>query len=84
MPRAYPHMCRMDHVEIGHADSSEERCPLCRAIDDTDYVRNQLSALQKRYNRLARFARVRGYDPVAIANGIPKRVEIGGRVEVEG
>lgn len=36
MSRSYPHMCRMDHVEIGHRDSSEERCPLCRAIDDRD------------------------------------------------
>lgn len=33
----YPHMCRMDHIEIGHADSGDdERCPLCRAIDDAD------------------------------------------------
>ncbi len=28
----YPHMCRMDHVEIGHSDNSSEMCPLCRAI----------------------------------------------------
>ena len=26
-----PHMCRMDHVEIRHADSEHEECPLCRA-----------------------------------------------------
>ncbi len=28
---AYPHMCRSGHVEIGHADSEHEQCPLCRA-----------------------------------------------------
>lgn len=27
----YPHMCRDGHVEIGHADSSSEMCPLCRS-----------------------------------------------------
>jgi len=27
----YPHMCRDDHVEIGHADSESEMCPLCVA-----------------------------------------------------
>ena len=31
--QSYPHMCRSDHVEIGHADSSSEICPLCRAHD---------------------------------------------------
>jgi hypothetical protein len=31
--RSYPHMCRDEHVEIGHSDSSDdERCPLCRVI----------------------------------------------------
>jgi hypothetical protein len=29
---SYPHMCRMDHVEIGHKDSEHEQCPLCRTI----------------------------------------------------
>ena len=32
--RSYPHMCRDEHIEIGHADSGDhERCPLCRAND---------------------------------------------------
>lgn len=31
---SYPHMCRMDHEEIGHRDSNNERCPLCRCIDE--------------------------------------------------
>ena len=29
--KSYPHMCRDEHVEIGHADNSSELCPLCRA-----------------------------------------------------
>lgn len=29
----YAHMCREDHVEIGHNDSENERCPLCRVLD---------------------------------------------------
>lgn len=28
----YPHMCRSDHIQIGHKDSEHERCPLCRTI----------------------------------------------------
>lgn len=28
----YPHMCRDDHIEIGHSDGEHEQCPLCRAI----------------------------------------------------
>ena len=28
----HPHMCRDEHVEIGHADSEHEMCPLCRAL----------------------------------------------------
>lgn len=33
MTERYAHMCRDEHTRIGHNDSSEERCPLCRAID---------------------------------------------------
>lgn len=29
--KSYPHMCRDGHVEIGHADSEHEMCPLCLA-----------------------------------------------------
>lgn len=32
----YAHMCRCDHVEIAHNDSSDARCPLCRALDRLD------------------------------------------------
>lgn len=32
--RTYAHMCRMDHIEIGHNDSGDdERCPVCRVMD---------------------------------------------------
>jgi len=37
----YPHMCRNDHVEIGHADSEHERCPLCRALDEVAWLREE-------------------------------------------
>lgn len=30
---SYSHMCRDEHAQIGHDDSSSERCPLCRAMD---------------------------------------------------
>jgi hypothetical protein len=32
----YAQMCRDDHVEIGHNDSSQERCPVCRERDRAD------------------------------------------------
>lgn len=28
----YAHMCRDDHIQIGHNDSNSEQCPLCRII----------------------------------------------------
>jgi hypothetical protein len=31
----YPHMCRMDHEQIGHS-SEEERCPVCVSIGQRD------------------------------------------------
>lgn len=31
-------MCRDEHQEIGHSDSENERCPLCRAIDALSYI----------------------------------------------
>lgn len=35
----YSHMCRDQHIEIGHNDSGEdERCPLCRAIDALEQI----------------------------------------------
>jgi hypothetical protein len=35
----YAHMCRDQHVQIGHDDSgNDERCPLCRAIDALEQI----------------------------------------------
>lgn len=31
-PYSYPHMCRDDHIQIGHKDSEHEMCPLCRTL----------------------------------------------------
>lgn len=42
---SYPHMCRMDHEEIGHRDSNSERCPVCRRDDD-------ITAAQARIEKL--------------------------------
>lgn len=33
----YPHMCRMDHEEVGHW-LPDERCPVCLMRDDKDVV----------------------------------------------
>jgi hypothetical protein len=46
-PFAYPHMCRMDHVEIGHADNTSERCPLCRALDSQRVLLAALKAARQ-------------------------------------
>jgi hypothetical protein len=32
----YSHMCRDEHVQIGHNDSEHERCPLCIAIAEKE------------------------------------------------
>ena len=38
---SYPHMCRMDHEEIGHRDSEHEECPLCRANNEIAALREE-------------------------------------------
>jgi hypothetical protein len=39
MSRVYAHMCRDQHIEIGHNDSGEdERCPVCRAMDALEQI----------------------------------------------
>jgi hypothetical protein len=38
MATTFPHMCRDGHIEIGHADSEHELCPMCR-------LRNEHEAL---------------------------------------
>lgn len=45
---SYPHMCRSDHVEIGHRDGEHEQCPLCRAIGALENARRDLLALRPR------------------------------------
>lgn len=34
----YPRICRDGHIEIAHADSSSEMCPLCRAQAALVYI----------------------------------------------
>lgn len=42
--RSYPHMCRDEHIEIGHADSGDdERCPLCRAKDHIEVLKEAIA-----------------------------------------
>jgi len=43
----YPHMCRDEHKEIGHADSESEMCPVCTAIADRDAAREEAADLQQ-------------------------------------
>lgn len=42
---SYPHMCRDEHVQIGHADNSSELCPLCRVINERDALRAEVKRL---------------------------------------
>ena len=39
----YAYMCRMDHTQIGHSDSSSEECPMCR---DKATIRELVEALK--------------------------------------
>ncbi len=38
----YPHMCRMDHIQIGHNDSEHEQRPLCRVIGALEAARESV------------------------------------------
>jgi len=49
--RTYPHMCSMDHIEIGHWDSEHEQCPLCRLIGALDAALESLDAPSTRGER---------------------------------
>jgi len=40
---SYPHMCRDGHAEIGHSDSDNDCCPMCRAIDHLGAVLYSIS-----------------------------------------
>lgn len=46
---SYPHMCRMDHVQIGHRDSEgDEQCPLCVALYDNAALRAECKAVRSK------------------------------------
>ena len=47
--KSYPHMCRDEHVEIGHADNSGELCPLCRANGRIESLEIQLKKAENRH-----------------------------------
>jgi hypothetical protein len=40
--RTYAHMCRDDHIQIGHNDSSCELCPLCRANNEIERLQAKI------------------------------------------
>lgn len=50
----YPHMCRDEHVEIGHRDSDNELCPMCRVTYERDDLRAQLQTAEQREKEAAR------------------------------
>lgn len=54
MPFTYPHMCRDEHVEIGHSDNSSEQCPLCRANVVSYNLKEQLAEAQAAKERYIR------------------------------
>lgn len=49
----YPHMCRMDHIEIGHHDNGYEQCPMCRVIAALEFTTEVLES----------YSFSRGHDP---------------------
>jgi uncharacterized small protein (DUF1192 family) len=45
--KSYAHMCRDGHTQIGHNDSSDdERCPLCRALADSERLKAELARIR--------------------------------------
>ena len=47
MSYTYHHMCRDEHVQIGHDDVEHEMCPLCRANAEIDRLTEQVFKLQE-------------------------------------
>jgi hypothetical protein len=45
--RTYPHMCRDQHEQIGHSDSEQELCPVCRALALTRQLAEALQELKR-------------------------------------
>lgn len=49
----YPHMCRMDHPEIGHSESTDPEelaCPVCAARAEVAALRGELAAARAKLN----------------------------------
>ena len=44
LARGYAHICRDNHVQIGHNDSDHEQCPVCRERNRADHAEVQLAA----------------------------------------
>lgn len=54
----YAHMCRDEHIEIGHNDSEHEQCPLCREKAKADVIEEALcTALEESVKLQAHYAR---------------------------
>lgn len=49
--RSYPHMCRMDHEEIGFRTESET-CPLCQSMAGCDQLNRENADLRARVSEL--------------------------------
>lgn len=56
MADTYAHMCRDGHVEIGHNDSSDEHCPLCRALADAVMWRDRYEAANQAHDATIKHA----------------------------
>ena len=53
--KSYPHMCRMDHPEIGHSVSdNDDRCPLCRALDEIAALKTEVEHLRSVLSEIGR------------------------------
>lgn len=46
MTYSYAHMCPDGHVQIGHSDSENERCPLCRANDEIRRLQEEIEEMK--------------------------------------
>lgn len=74
MPFTYPHMCRSDHIQIGHDDSEHELCPLCRVIGALERVVHDVHEYERVNNLHPNPGRTECWDSVANAMAILKDV----------
>lgn len=56
LKKRYPHMCRDEHQQIGHADSSHEMCPLCRANSQLSTLQQDVRPLVELLQKAAKFS----------------------------